>query len=1216
MIQSTHKNQSSIKKYIPNKIHLSKIFRLYIISNLFLITNSQLEINLIIEGQGEQRLLNDSFYKEPAEVIVNGVTKSSCKKICELEKELNNVTIKFNSLIESCAFMFDGLTNIIEVDLRNLDTSKVDSMQNMFHDCTKLEKINFGKINTSSVTNMKSLFHNCEKLKSIDVSNFNTESVINMRAMFSHCISLVSLDLSNFDTKNAVDLYDQFSNCRNLMFMNLSNFYTPKVKNVQGLFYQCYNLRYLDLSNFVGNSIETVRSIVRYCSSLVFIKLDSFTIKRNTVLLFVFDNTFDNLKICIKDSQTRNILNKYTTKFNCDHICFKENIKIDLKDNKCVQYCNESEYKFEYKKFCYEKCPDKTYPINNEFLCLDQKPEGYYLDYNSSSYKKCYETCKNCSKGGDEIYNNCIECKSQYIHLNGSKYSFLYELNIDNYKNCYLKCPYYFYLDKNTNKYYCTKNLSCIENYDKLIYEKNECVNKCEKDINYKYEFRKRCYEGCPEGSVKIENNPLISKYFCKPLCPQETPFVYISTQECVKNCPIKDMKLNTCIQNNEKNVGDNNTTQENNKEINEEDTRAQDILLQNLEVGFTSEDYDTTNLEKGEDEIFEDEKMSVTLTTTHNQKKNINNNMTIIDLGECELLLRQEYNISNNEPLFMKKIDVFQEGMKIPRVEYNVYSKLKGSNLERLNLSICQSSKIILSIPVIISESIDKLNSSSGYYNDICYIAKSEKGTDIILKDRKKEFIENNKTVCQDDCDFKEYDYTNNKAKCSCKVKEAKTSLADMKINKTKLYEKFVDINNIANIKLMNCYKVLFNKEGIIDNISFFIVIPNLIFHVVSMIIFYTKEKSIINDKIKEITFGINNWKLVKEEEKEKKRKEKRKRFTKKKKTDSNKNKEENKIKLNKEEDKKEIKENKLLSPIDFYHLNNILNKNNPPKKTKRKIEGHSNININKKMNDSKKVKNEDNSSKRIITENIDTNKQEIIKKAKQIMEYNNEEKNNLSYEMALKQDKRTFTEYYLSLLKSKNILLFSFFNNGDYNSRIIKIDLFFINFIIYLAINALFFNDNTMHKIYEDEGSFNFIYQLPQIIYSSLISAALNILLKIIALSEGDIIKFKQNKDKETLDKRVTELNDKLNIKFILYFIVGFVFELFLGYYISMFCAVYRNTQIHLIKDTLISFGMSLIYPFFIYLIPGFLRIISLSNPKNKRKYLYQLSSLTQMI
>ena len=69
----------------------------------------------------------------------------------------------------------------------------------------------------------------------------------------------------------------------------------------------------------------------------------------------------------------------------------------------------------------------------------------------------------------------------------------------------------------------------------------------------------------------------------------------------------------------------------------------------------------------------------------------------------------------------------------------------------------------------------------------------------------------------------------------------------------------------------------------------------------------------------------------------------------------------------------------------------------------------------------------------------------------------------------------------------------------------------------IIIINLNALFFNDNTMHKIYEDKGKFQFIYQLPQIIYSSIISIIINILLKLLALSESDILALKSKKEKK---------------------------------------------------------------------------------------------------
>ena len=47
------------------------------------------------------------------------------------------------------------------------------------------------------------------------------------------------------------------------------------------------------------------------------------------------------------------------------------------------------------------------------------------------------------------------------------------------------------------------------------------------------------------------------------------------------------------------------------------------------------------------------------------------------------------------------------------------------------------------------------------------------------------------------------------------------------------------------------------------------------------------------------------------------------------------------------------------------------------------------------------------------------------------------------------------------------------------------------------------LFLNDATMHKIYIEEGSFDFIYDIPQIIYSSLISGFINSVMKAFALT-----------------------------------------------------------------------------------------------------------------
>ena len=77
---------------------------------------------------------------------------------------------------------------------------------------------------------------------------------------------------------------------------------------------------------------------------------------------------------------------------------------------------------------------------------------------------------------------------------------------------------------------------------------------------------------------------------------------------------------------------------------------------------------------------------------------------------------------------------------------------------------------------------------------------------------------------------------------------------------------------------------------------------------------------------------------------------------------------------------------------------------------------------------------------------------------KMKMLRCYKDEEINGFSYELAIKIDKRTCCQYYASLIKTQHNLICALLNNSDYNSGIIKIDLFFIGFSIEYLLNALF--------------------------------------------------------------------------------------------------------------------------------------------------------------
>ena len=285
---------------------------------------------------------------------------------------------------------------------------------------------------------------------------------------------------------------------------------------------------------------------------------------------------------------------------------------------------------------------------------------------------------------------------------------------------------------------------------------------------------------------------------------------------------------------------------------------------------------------------------------------------------------------------------------------------------------------------------------------------------------------------------------------------------------------------------------------------------------------------------------------------------------------------------------------------------------------KTNDEIASKSNIKLkfqnakgfnNIKINNNKKANKRKNKKKKIIKKKYFWKKKE---EKNLIIKYNDYEINNFSYKQALKLDKRSYFQYYISLLKTKHLLIFTFYTKSDYNSKIIKIILFLFSFSLYLTNNALFFNDSTIHRIYEDLGKFNFIYQISNIFYSSIISSFITLIIKYLSLTEKNIIEIKNEKNNGNI--KISKILNIIIIKIFIFCILCFAFLIFFWFYLSCFCKIYQNTQIHLISDTLISFALSLLYPFIINLFSGLLRISSLKS--KDKEIMYKISLFIQLI
>ena len=75
-------------------------------------------------------------------------------------------------------------------------------------------------------------------------------------------------------------------------------------------------------------------------------------------------------------------------------------------------------------------------------------------------------------------------------------------------------------------------------------------------------------------------------------------------------------------------------------------------------------------------------------------------------------------------------------------------------------------------------------------------------------------------------------------------------------------------------------------------------------------------------------------------------------------------------------------------------------------------------------------------------------------------------------------------------------------------------------------------------MHTIYINKGKLSILYQIPVILYSTIISSVISIIIKIFALSEKEILKIRKIKDKPESLKKSSELAKSLKLKFNIFF------------------------------------------------------------------------------
>ena len=684
-------------------------------------------------------------------------------------------------------------------------------MAGMFSDCSKITSLDLSNFDTSYVTDMRNIFSGCRELKYLKLNNFNTSNVRYMESMFNRCSSLISINVEHFNTSNVIDMGNMFYGCNSLKSLNLTNFNTSSVINMTNMFGECFSLTSLNLINFNTSNVKNMGNMFYRCSSLNLLYLNSFNTYRFRSLNSLVINNFDTPTVTYMSNMF----------YGCTSLT-------------SLNLNNFNTSKVTHMEYMFYNC--------SSLIALD-------LGFDIISQQI--------------IFNMFYGCSSLFLlNLENAKifniYQFFKETSLNytplKYFNFgYLMSPldeqaiYYFNDEKNitfciNNQSNLDNNLSnfynfncsniCFSKYKKIINQKKICVLNCLDDDLYKYEYNGFCYDECPNGLFSSNYLGAINDTIEKP--------DIISNENITYN---KDLLPNFNLNNFFKGI----------YKIINQTSEVKDEIINVIKNAILKGNFKFNSIISGESNslLIKDENIAYEITST-NDNNDENNNSSAINLGNCENILKDVYDIDENLPLILFKVEYFVEGLLIPVIGYEVFHPLNNS---QLNLSYCRNETTNLSIPVTINE--EKLfiyDPNSEYYNDDCYPYTTESGTDILINDRQNEFVNNNMSLCENNCEYYGYDESTKKVVCKCGIKYSQIVISKVDNDSNILSNNFTNQTTSLNTGTMKCYYTLFTVDGLSKNYESYILMFIIILFIIFGLIFYKCGYPTINYKIRDI--------------------------------------------------------------------------------------------------------------------------------------------------------------------------------------------------------------------------------------------------------------------------------------------------------------------------------------------------------------------------
>ena len=731
-------------------------------------------------------------------------------------------------------------------------------------------------------------------------------------------------------------------------------------------------------------------------------------------------------------------------------------ISVINKNNTLIGFPDESLNEFLYHKI-------RIYPHTPGVFTFFYKivitlTDTFYIPTNFCSitlHNQCYDNCESCTRLGSNNNNHCINCIEGYFF-------------IENTRNCVDEPPLFYYFDNESSIF-----RKCPLNCDEC--ENNSICLKCSGGYSLisKYTNNSRdsqCILSCDEYKYIIDEFDNFSCLYRRE-CPKEFPCAIGS--QCIPLGNECDNEIDIV-------------------------SIIEDDIVKYYEDNF----------------VYNNDTMTIAVfdtAKTMNEDSDISN-LTKIDIKECFEKMQKdpkEYSLI----LFQREKN---NAVNIKdKISYTFYTK-EG---EKFSLSQCEDTNIHFTTSVeqmhfelklnqdtfdnLANLGVNAFNVDDDFYNDVCMNFTAENGRDILLQDRLSVYYQAI-SYCSDEC--KMISITNNGSyiTCSCPIANENIEQFSIQDNIDKK-----DISN-QNLKVIKCYKKVFNWSFLKNNIGNWVLISIFIFEIANFVVYLLIKRErfvkFLQIPVHPINydFAQNTNSILQS-------------IT----NDNSSNEYHNKIIYNNSIEKMMIYQSNYEIPV------------------KRKMQQSSSTKLNKDIN--QKIP-----DKKIIIDRAD-------------------------FDSTLSSDVRSFFNIFLLRVIQFNPIYTSFIEKSNLKFSQIYIAEMLLTITMLFFYNTFFYSDKYIsHNYYK---GFNFFYQIPKCAISTIVSKIVIFGVKLLIKefpTENEVNKCRTKIKGMIYKNKYMKI---MNLLHYFYFSIIFVLTIITWYYVSAFDAVFQNTQLYLLYEMFIS-------------------------------------------